>query len=793
MAVKCPTSSDYLQRTTNIVQPTSNYTCLFWVSFNPVAVNPYYQTGFITLDDPITYTYFSQLCVAGPGFDSLNLALGNASSNPDVAGSVPNANTWYSIGYVRTGTTHEFYVNGALIGSTVLDQTAGTFGYNLLGSDTYNSNSNGNIQITNFREWSVALTSLEINAEINSPTSVVNTGSLVTFTPLISDANDISGNGNNWTPVGSPTFVTEPSYPLNLSAATALDLGSLPVNATFNACPFGTYVFTLWFKYTTVSIDNVLSIAALGNNTTYFPGLIPYLNGSPVSGFGTSYYQGEPWQFGVESYSLTYYFAIVPGIGHANTTGQLTLLMQRFVNKNVPIGSVCIFNDGQQGDNYPYPVCFLDVTNNNTALAFINEPNFPVGEVGALLSTGYGCCDTQDANTAEDQIVIFNSTFGIVATVTSPSGSNFENISSDLATQFYVGYSSGTHYIVRTLSPASIFGSTLFDLGAQAVRNFAINPTNSILYYQVIGATTIKTWDLLTNAAGSNLTTGVLSSNICPDMICLTDGTIIYADITNNTIKHYSAAGSLLNTYTPPVTLTANPSPDRMCVGTDDTTFWMYLHGNENTDGVINVVQIRVSDGSVLVNKTYVVFPGTDAGYGQQLPLPTPSNIVMFGPSDSCPIMVMPVAYSPIDTGGTLVVGKASAPLATGVTFTITVSGNAPFTLQTDTYPGEVLDLPPGTYSVIETPNANYYPSYYVSNDPVNNNNNAVIVTSGEETDVVIVNSLKTAGGGLYIMNPNAADTPGVNPTSDQYFNQNGTFTQVMINWFFKLFIARDK
>ena len=69
---------------------------------------------------------------------------------------------------------------------------------------------------------------------------------------------------------------------------------------------------------------------------------------------------------------------------------------------------------------------------------------------------------------------------------------------------------------------------------------------------------------------------------------------------------------------------------------------------------------------------------------------------VRFGPAQSCPIWVARTALT--FTNSTIVVGKASNPLASGVTFMVN-GPSGTFSIMTDTSPGQIINVAPGTYS----------------------------------------------------------------------------------------------
>ena len=760
MAIRSTNLNDYLKRTTNVVAASSNYTCVFWWRFTGSLTATDYRTPFITLDDPAIYTDGVAIYnYEGGGTTGLRVEAFPPVNN--TALSIPTVNLWYPLTYTRNGNTHSFYLAGILIGTSTLNVSAETFAWLSILSDTFDTGTEA-MEICRFREWNTALSLVQINAEINSPTAVHLTN-LVTDTPLTSDLLDVSGNGNNWTAVGSPGFVADPAFPTNISLATATDIGSLPASLS-QTVSLDSYVFTTWYKYQSNPANTLISIFPSGGFTSgshYLPSASTYDSlGNLLYDGGTLSVVNQP----IYSPGSVYYIKVFPSIVNI-VPANLVLVVQLASNNAAPSGSILIIGDSVDNQNNNGPAAVLDSSNNNSILNYL--PNFPsVSENGTTLPDGTMAVGTDDG-VVDDNVLILDSSFNILHTV-NLSGSLCKYISSDNVSLFYVLYEVGGHFKVQSLTTGGVLGGTIYDLGTTTIRGIAPSPDNTILYYQLFNNTTIKRWDLVNNIAMSNLTTGV-GHAVCFDLLCNTDGSIIICDPIANTITQYNAAGSVLNTYTPVADLL---SGIRMCLGINYTTI---LCWNIDASSPVNgtLLEVRISDGAVLVNKSYVTF---QAGLSNESTTLTP---VMFGPSNSCPIMVLRSAAP----SGTIVVGKASNPLATGVVFTVNGPSGS-FTIMTDTSPGEVITVAPGTYSIVEVADATYQPEYFVSNDPVNNDNLNIVVADGELVDVVIVNSLKTKFGGLYQL---------VNRTNDQLINQDGSLLLVKINWFYDLFIGRDK
>lgn len=163
-------------------------------------------------------------------------------------------------------------------------------------------------------------------------------------------------------------------------------------------------------------------------------------------------------------------------------------------------------------------------------------------------------------------------------------------------------------------------------------------------------------------------------------------------------------------------------------------------------------------------------------------------NWQLSGPQSPLAREILYVAFEgvPSSAQGTIVVGKASvlvnsdiftidSPNLSPTSFTIGFDGTQEFTVL------------PGTYTIFESGSPKYIPSYNISNDPVNNDNLNIVVNDTDVIDVVIVNTLQTKYGGLYIFDPQSTKT------NDTLIDQDGNMINKIINWFWQLFIARDK
>ena len=214
--------------------------------------------------------------------------------------------------------------------------------------------------------------------------------------------------------------------------------------------------------------------------------------------------------------------------------------------------------------------------------------HFTVGEQANILVSGVlAVSDDDEGSGTAENIIIYDTSYA--KTSTTALGAICLNITSDAGqTTFYFLIKSGSDYVVKSINTSGTIGGTTYNLGTSHVKNIAVDPTNTYIYYQILGNNTIKTWVIATNMAGSDIVSGS-AATLIQDLLCLTDGSIVTADSIST--RRYNSSGVLQNTYTVPGTVTATA---RMCAGTTAAYFVMYLTFVNNTVP-LPVLQIRCS------------------------------------------------------------------------------------------------------------------------------------------------------------------------------------------------------
>ncbi len=211
MALEFAATSEAIKRTSGIVAASSDYSCTFWLKLGP-AVPATYRTYFIQGDDlSVAYLEYVRITSdpATPG-QNIMIEARDVSTTASAAFAL-TPGVWTPIGYVRSGTTHRLYAGGSLLASITEDVSAATFVEQWMGDD--DSGQDHDHQVTQFKEWDVALSLEDLRREwANSP--AIQTTDIWAETPLLTDLLDDSGSGRDWVLEGTPDFVSEADIPL---------------------------------------------------------------------------------------------------------------------------------------------------------------------------------------------------------------------------------------------------------------------------------------------------------------------------------------------------------------------------------------------------------------------------------------------------------------------------------------------------------------------------------------------------------------------------------------------------
>ena len=417
--------------------------------------------------------------------------------------------------------------------------------------------------------------------------------------------------------------------PANTTFATAVNIAVFPYDVTQSDINDAGTNFTVYYKFIAPANARVMGAWGFSGNigAGYRPTIFPYLGpaGAPVSVLSIAA-QNKPVQFPVVAGS-EYFLEFVK---NANTAGPESLRVRVEV---APLTSIANGNIIVTDDATGFPLAVLSQTVDNTNINFVDD--MPAGEAGDMLPSGIWAHE----EAADSTIKVVSSAFIVQSTSAAQVGT-IRLRSARSGNKFYVGLSDNPNpVIVKTLSILGVFGVDHSLTGNTTIHSLCPTVGEDILYHAASGTNVpVRKWDLINDVQLANLAAGIAGSEI-PDIIVLLDGTIcaLYHDTATHdvNVKHYSAAGAVLNTYALGVQ-TSSTKP-RMAYASDDpTSIWVWTH---NTLGVSKFRNITVATGAIPTTRTHTVYEGGAYG-GAETATPT----ARFGSSFSCPFFIMVTA-----------------------------------------------------------------------------------------------------------------------------------------------------
>lgn len=602
-------NGEYLFASSGFTDMSGDYTCTFWARVPTTSMSNYVSLFYIDNGG----SYYIDIFTAILDSYKFTLEVSDGVSFLDTVGFTYSSNL-LPFGYVKSGTAHRFYCKGTLIGTVILDFSgAGSASSLNLGYDGGGA-SIGNADIFDFREWTEALTLDELLSEWKS-TTAVKTSNLNRECPLLSDADDVSGNGYDLSANGSVSYIGSPEG-RNLVSSTATEL-AIPSSGTYNANNNdNTETFTLWFSLDIPSAVKMMS-AYVYNAGSYHPIVKPYDN----SVAQILNIEGDrcPIQFPVVE-NETFYLFIDKNTGNFNPAS-FSLAVQAFSQSTVPVGSIAV-NDDTPG----FPLAILSATEDQKVLDFIL--GYPAGEAGDTLTSAIVLVEDFSDNTLKvmnpDNSQLASLPFTGTPIIRTCRGAN----------KFYVG-SNTNPPIVTTVNEDGSFGSTSWTLtGNTGLKGLAANNDETILYFTKGGFNApIKRWDLVNDVALSDLAPGI--ANRSPyDILFLSDESIIvFYSGADCFINRYSTTGVILNTLS--IGAAALTAPRLAYSLRDDGSFWAWYQ--PDASGIeSNFFEIRASDLTIIRTRIDTIFETGSYAIGA-----TASPISLFGNSFSCPFWVV--------------------------------------------------------------------------------------------------------------------------------------------------------
>lgn len=212
------TDSNWLSRTTDVLDCNSAYTVMGWVRLASDQ-NDYGNFFFLGANNTGAQDIDELLGIGSTGTTLIIWVGIGGGVGTEVSGSTLTVGTWYHVALVRTSATNiNAYLNGSSDITNTRDITgraaAGRMG---IGANNYSDSAfpnevDGNVAAV--KMWSTNLSEAEIQKEMWQfmPNRTLN---LYSWTPFVdastgTDFLDYSGNARPWTEVGSVTFEDNP-------------------------------------------------------------------------------------------------------------------------------------------------------------------------------------------------------------------------------------------------------------------------------------------------------------------------------------------------------------------------------------------------------------------------------------------------------------------------------------------------------------------------------------------------------------------------------------------------------
>lgn len=423
--------------------------------------------------------------------------------------------------------------------------------------------------------------------------------------------------------------------PINISALTAIDLGTLPASISQNVHDAGT-TYTVWYKYTALTTELVLGIFGFGDLVTYKPTINIYIGPAAAPVFTDIFgAQNLPVQLAMVA-GTTYYFEFQTNAGNPNPA-VLLIEAETAPIKVIPAGSIFVNDDS--GSVY-LPAALLSGVDGDdfNVLNFVSP--FPSGEAGDVLAVGGQILVSDEF--VDNNLKLYDKKFDLITAIAFSWTGSPRIRANQTANKFWVGSTGSgmTNATVRTVSSTGVLGGTTYDLGGAGLTALAANNNDTILYFSGLGGSTnsqISRWDLVTDAALSDLVADIGGTYKVVDILYLSDNTLIVlyfqASDQDTIVKQYNAlTGATLNTYslggsfssTTPRLAYAINSPNSFVIGThpSGSGTWVFR-------------EIKISDGSDIINVTHAEY---ESGVNQESATATPNS--RFGASFSCPILI---------------------------------------------------------------------------------------------------------------------------------------------------------
>jgi hypothetical protein len=399
---------------------------------------------------------------------------------------------------------------------------------------------------------------------------------------------------------------------------------TLPTTITQEAHDGGV-TYDLYFTFT-ATVTGVYCVFGFGgDDLDYRPrvGVSPAPWGSPEFLVGTNRPLLMPVTAGQQ-----YFILVRNDFGDPNPA-TLTMEIHRPPRANAPARSFVI-NDDTDG----FPAAIVSADQDYTVLRYVHP--FPAGEGGDVLASGVALFSDAYAGNLQ----LFNAQLQSIGTVpfdiiVRPSVRAHHPTNS-----FYVGDNSNP-VVVKNISS---FGSVLAThtlTGNNSINGLAANADQSVIYHGRGISQPVRRWVGGTN--GTNLAAAEVGYFNGFDIIVLPDDTILVSYFHQTTgevfVRQYTDGGSLLQTIPIAATSEDNTTARIAFDVTDPDHFYAYWHPDDQT---VRVTKLAVDGGGVVFNRDNHRF---EAGVwmGDES-----ADAQCFGVSNSCPLLVWPVAIQEV-------------------------------------------------------------------------------------------------------------------------------------------------
>jgi len=445
--------------------------------------------------------------------------------------------------------------------------------------------------------------------------------------------------------------------PTNLSALTAIDLGTFPFDVTQQVDDAGT-TYTVWYKFTAPAdaLPEVSIWARRQGGGLYAPTTNSY-TGSASSPDLYIVFGGSNVQTQIPVVGGTTYFLEFPPNGGNPAPAILRIRGKIGPNLTIPINSICVPDDTPD-----FPTAFVSSTNPFSVLGYRTEIT---------------CCEKGDIIT--DGHILTDASFSVSGTILnyySPSlvkteidtgitASTFP-IRTCLGTQNWcVGYPGGglTHAKLLKVTSAGVLSTIASDLGTAGCTAVAFSNDESLIYMAGLGTSSsaVMVWDV----GGGAFTTDLIGAQvgyIVTDILVLSNDKIVIAwhrtSVGTDLIKVLQADGTIL------ASLDETRAVDHICYDTTANQFWAWIQPDSNHGKSTfqkyddTITPISSVDQSIF-----------EAGVFQGTASTTPDSL--FGTSFSCPFFLTTVeipALTPPDTTHSGIYEVKTSPSATNDT-----------------------------------------------------------------------------------------------------------------------------